>query len=53
MIVHYMFLVLIFYETKILNNKVLISNMVNKICNAFKYEYKNNQILSYEENLKI
>ena len=41
-----------FYKTKILNSKILISNMVNKICNAFKYEYKNNQILSYEENLK-
>ena len=41
-----------FYKTKILNNKVLISNMVNKICNAFKYEYEYNQILSYDENLK-
>ena len=41
-----------FYKTKILNSKILISNMVNKICNAFKYEYKNNQILSYEKNLK-
>ena len=41
-----------FYKTKIINNEILISNMVNKICNAFKYEYNNNQILSYEENLK-
>ncbi len=41
-----------FYKTKIINRKVLLSNMINKICNTFKYEYKNNQILSYEENLK-
>ncbi len=41
-----------FYKTKIFNKKILISNVVNNICNVFKYEYKNLKSLSYEENLK-
>ena len=41
-----------FYKIKTLNGKILISNIVNNTCNAFKYEYKNNETLSYEENLK-
>ena len=41
-----------FYETKIFNRKIFISNMVDRICNVFKYEYITNKLLSYDENLK-
>ena len=31
-----------FFRTKIFNHKIVISNLVNNISNAFYYEYKNN-----------
>ena len=42
-----------FYSTKIYNNDILITNIVSKICNTFRYEYVNNNSLSYVDNLEL
>lgn len=41
-----------FYKTKIFNNNIMISNIINKVCNVFRYEYENKPKLTYEDNLK-
>ena len=41
-----------FYKTKICDRKILLSNIVNKTCNTFKFEFEVKYSLNYEENLK-
>lgn len=41
-----------FVRTKIFERKFTITNIVDKIANSFYYEYKDNETLSYEDNLK-
>lgn len=41
-----------FIRTKIFERKFTITNIVDKIANSFYYEYKDNDTLSYENNLK-
>ena len=41
-----------FIKTRIFERKFTITNIVDKIANSFYYKYKNNDTLSYEDNLK-
>ena len=41
-----------FIRTRIFERKFTITNIVDKIANSFYYDYKNNDTLCYEDNLK-
>lgn len=41
-----------FIRARIFERKFIITNIVDKIANASYYEFQNNNILSYEDNLK-